>query len=67
MRDVDRYPHVLSDDVWHRRPADDLSDGPIYPTRCGLKVRTFCVDDPDGAVPEEWQTRCPTCYPTTVR
>lgn len=63
MRDVDRYPHILDRDVWHRRRADDAGDGPVYPTRCGLQVRTFGVDDPDGAVPEEWQTRCQSCYP----
>lgn len=61
MRDVDRYPHVLDGDVWHRRPDTDRSDGPVYPTRCGLKIRTFCVDDPEGT-PESWQTRCPACY-----
>ncbi len=62
-RDVDLYPQVLDGTVWHQRPANDTSFGPVYPTRCRKTVRTFCVDVPEGK-PEEWQTRCGDgCYP----
>lgn len=65
-RNVDLYPQILeiSSMVWHKRPTTDTGDGPVYPTRCGKKVRTFTVNPPEPeGQPGEWETRCADgCY-----
>lgn len=65
MRDVDKYPHILdtTNYVWHRRPSNDTSDGPTYPTMCGTLITTGTVDIPDGPTVDSWESQCRVCYP----
>lgn len=64
MSDAEQFPHVRAGDyVWHRRPVDDPGDGPDYRTVCGITVRTYCVDVPEGPAVDERESLCENgCY-----